>query len=803
MQATDPRGDVGLRLAGAAAAWLGGIALQLGQPVLWPLEAYAGVAVVGACLLLVAAATAPRRRAWRAALALPGLLLIAHALTGARAVERLAPTLPAALEGRDVVVTGVVASLPQVGPSGVRFLFDVETAHAAAGVPPRLALGWYRPWHDDGAAFAPADELRAGDRWRFTVRLRRPHGHVNPHGHDHELWLFERGVRATGHVRTVRDAAPPQRLARAVGHAVERLRQRVRDAIEARVADPRAAGVLAALAVGDQGAIERDDWDLFRDTGVAHLMSISGLHVTMFAWLAGLAIGAAWRRSARLPLAVPAPLAARVGGLAAAVAYAVVAGWGVPAQRTVWMLATASLLPLAGARWPWPLLLLAAAVVVSTLDPWALLQPGFWLSFVAVALLMASDAGASRQATPRQDRLAAALGGVRRGLRTQLVATLGLAPLTLVFFRQVSLVGFVANLAAIPVVTLLVTPLALLGTLAPPLWSVGAWLSAGLSDALGWLAALPGAVWFAAAASPWAQAAGLVGGALAVAPLPRWLRLLALPLLLPLAWPAAVRPEPGRYELIAVDVGQGTAVVVRTHRHTLVYDAGPRYAPGSGDAGERIVLPLLRALGERAIDRLVLSHRDADHTGGAAALLRALPVRAVASSFDDAPVPAPAAGSGERCADGQRWEWDGVRFELLHPPPGEGGARPNALSCVLRIDDGRHRALLAGDIEREQEARLVAEHGAALRADWLLVPHHGSRTSSTPAFIDAVQPRVAVVQAGYRNRFGHPAPDVVARYRERGVEVRESADCGAYVWADGVGHCERARVPRYWRAPAQ
>ena len=247
---------------------------------------------------------------------------------------------------------------------------------------------------------------------------------------------------------------------------------------------------------------ERDDWDLFRDTGVAHLMSISGLHVTMFAWLAGLAIGAAWRRSARLTLAVPAPLAARVGGLAAAVAYAVVAGWGVPAQRTVWMLATASLLPVAGARWPWPLLLLAAAVVVSALDPWALLQPGFWLSFVAVALLMASDAGASPQATPRQGRLAAALGGARRGLRTQLVATLGLAPLTLVFFGQVSLVGFVANLAAIPVVTLLVTPLALLGTLAPPLWSVGAWLSAGLSDALGWLAALPGAVWFAAAAPP-------------------------------------------------------------------------------------------------------------------------------------------------------------------------------------------------------------------------------------------------------------------------------------------------------------
>ncbi len=554
------------------------------------------------------------------------------------------------------------------------------------------------------------------------------------------------------------------------------------------------------------GNHERDDWELFRDTGVAHLMSISGLHVTMFAWLAGIGLGALWRRSPALVLACPAPMAARLGGLLAAVAYAVVSGWGVPAQRTVWMLATATLLPLAGVRWPWPLLLLAAAVVVAALDPWALLQPGFWLSFTAVGLLMVSDAGAARGVAGAavagwRGVVHALVASARRGVRTQFIATLGLAPLTLVFFQQVSLVGFVANLVAIPVVTLLVTPLALLGSLAAPLWSAGAWLSTRLADGLGVLAALPGSVWVGAAVPWWVQAAGLAGGALAVSPLPRMLRLLAVPLALPLLWPVPVRPEAGRFELLALDVGQGTAVLVRTQRHTLLYDAGPQYAPGS-DAGQRVVLPLLRAQGERALDRLVLSHRDSDHVGGAATLLRALPVRELTASLDGAHGLMSGAAESTRCEAGQQWTWDGVRFEVLHPRREDYGRamKPNALSCVLRVSDGRHSAMLTGDIERDQEAVLVAAHGAALRSDLLLVPHHGSRTSSTPAFLDAVQPRVAVAQAGYRNRFGHPAPDVMARYRERGIELRATPDCGAFRWAGGAGGCERERAPRYWRA---
>ena len=303
--------DTGWRLVGLALAWLAGVALHLQQRALWPLALYAGLLAAGALCLVAAWRW---RRAF--ALALLGALLAGAGASGWRASLRLADGLAPGVEGHDVVVTGIVASLPQLGASGLRFRFEVESAAlggAPAVVPPLLALGWYQGFDDDAALSAPQRELRAGQRWRWTVRLRQPHGNLNPHGYDYELNLFEQGVRATGYVRD----APALLLERAAGYPVERLRQRVRDAIYASLPDRRAAGVLAALAVGDQGAIERDDWDLFRNTGVAHLMSISGLHITMFAWLAGLGVAALWRRSARASLWLPVPHAARWGGLLA------------------------------------------------------------------------------------------------------------------------------------------------------------------------------------------------------------------------------------------------------------------------------------------------------------------------------------------------------------------------------------------------------------------------------------------------------------------------------------------------------
>jgi competence protein ComEC len=557
----------------------------------------------------------------------------------------------------------------------------------------------------------------------------------------------------------------------------------------------------------------------------------------MFAWLAGRLIGALWRRSERLATLVPAQSAGRWGGLAAAAAYALLAGWAVPAQRTVAMIAAFVWLSGAGRRWPLHLILLAAAAAVALLDPWALLQPGFWLSFVAVALLAAASPSEAAQAlgspsgnSPRAAASLVGLGGrwrelarqpwaartwaaARGGVRTQAVATVGLAPLTLLFFQQVSVVGFAANLAAIPLVTLLVTPLVLLGVLVPPLWSLAAWLLQALTGYLAWLAALPVAVWSAAAPPAWALAAGLAGGALAVLPLPWHMRALALPLMLPMLAPPVARPAPGQWEAVFVDVGQGNAVLVRTHRHLLVYDTGPMVTPES-DAGTRVLVPLLRARGERQVDLLMLSHRDTDHVGGAASLLAAWPVRALASSLaPDHPLRAQAMPH-RRCDAGLRWTWDGVDFEVLHPGADDheraagGATKSNALSCVLRVGPpaasraGAGVLLLTGDIEAAQEAALVARHGDALASEVLLVPHHGSRTSSSAGFLDAVAPRVAVVQAAYRSRFGHPAPEVLARYAARGIEVVRSDRCGAWTRPpQGPGFCQREVARRYWHHP--
>jgi competence protein ComEC len=809
--------DHGWRLTALALAWLCGVAAQLQERALMPWSSYAAIAAVGViCFAL--------QRVWKPrgvfALTVLALALLGFSATGGRAWVHWNDRLPAALEGRDIQVTGVVASLPQRSSAGLRFSFDVEQAlldGQALKLPSNLSLGWYAGFHEDAVLSGPQRELGAGQRWRFTVRLRQPHGNLNPHGFDYELLLFEQGVGATGYVRD--DVT--LMLDASAAHPVERWRQRVRDAVEARIPDRRTAGVISALVVGDQSAIARDDWDLFRITGIAHLISISGLHVTMFAWVAGLLVAAAWRRSERLALWLPTPQAARWGGLIAALAYAVFSGWGVPSQRTVWMLATVTVLQTLSRRWPWPLVLLTAAVVVSAFDPWALLQPGFWLSFMAVGLLMSSSVAdkdeAERAAKPPGWRggMAALQGSMGQGLRTQVIATVGLTPLSVVFFQQVSVVGLLANLAAIPLVTLVITPLAMLGVLIAPLWTLAAWVVQVGVMGLSWLARFPVAVWTVPVAPMWAQAAGLLAAVLLVVPLPWRVRALALPLALPLLMPPSVLPPEGQFEMVAADVGQGTSVLVRTHNHLLVFDAGPQYSRDS-DAGQRVLLPLLRSRGEARIDRLVLSHRDTDHVGGAPALLGGYAITDMLSSLEVGhPLHEQAAlrkVPSQRCEAGQRWTWDGVRFAVLHPLPGDYDRklRSNAMSCVIRVESSpingkTHSVLLTGDIEKAEEASLLSLHGAALKTDVLIVPHHGSKTSSTSAFLDAVQPDVAVFQAGYRNRFGHPANEVVSRYRARNITEIDSPGCGAWSWQGqseaNAAVCQRQSNRRYWHHP--
>lgn len=709
---------------------------------------------------------------------------------------RMAETLPEALEGRDTEVIGVITSLPQRFERGVRFEFAPEQVLVAdTRLPSRLLIAWYGGFSPESRT--PDPEVHAGERWRFNLRLRRPHGGANPHGFDYEAWLLQQGIRATGYVRPPREESEPRRLATFVATPrtlVERARERIRARLETALADMPHGGVIVALAVGDQRAIDGPDWDLFTRTGVGHLMSISGLHVTMIASLAAWLAFASWRRAPRLMLALAAPRAAAVAGLAAAFGYCLLAGFAVPAQRTLFMLAVAAWALWRGWFGSGLRVLVIALALVCLLDPWAPLAPGLWLSFGAVAILMVAGAG-----------IAAREHWLRAALRAQFAVTLGLVPLSLLLFQQISLVGPLANAVAIPMVSFVVTPLALLAAIVPveALALAAHGVLAILMSMLDWLGGQPWAVWQRAVPPLWTVGLALAGTIWMLTPWWIHWRMLGAIWVLPLLAHTAPVPKPGDLWLHVLDVGQGLAVVARTHTHSLVFDAGPRYTP-EADGGNRVVVPFLRGEGVSRIDALVLSHDDSDHTGGARSVMAALePRQTYLPRADIGARLVPERRSAQRCARGMKWDWDEVRFEFLSPPSSSSATRDNDLSCVLAISAHGRRVLLTADIEAAAESELMAS-GTDLRADVMLVPHHGSRTSSTPAFLDAVGARDALLAVGYRNRFRHPASDVMARYAERGIAVHRTDRDGALtlrIEPEGPTlEGWRATRPRYWHA---
>ena len=714
---------------------------------------------------------------WRA-LVLIGAVLLGFAWAGGYAYWRLADMLPAEWEGRDIEVTGVVAELPQRFERGVRFVFAPETANAP--VPSRIVLSWYRQFQPEieeegDEESAPAGALtlpQAGERWTFVVRLKRPHGNLNPHGFDYEGWLFERGIRATGYVRK---SALTGRHENA-GLPVERLREAARARIQRALSDQPYAGVLTALAIGDQQAIAPELWRLFAATGITHLMSISGLHVTMLGGLVAWLVFALWRRSPKLPLILPAQKAAAAAGFIGAFAYALLAGFGVPAQRTLYMLGVVVVALMSGRHVTAPTVLGAALLLVLLLDPWAVQAAGFWLSFGAVALIFYVANG---RLGPGHWLLA--------WLRTQWAITLGLIPLLLALFQQFSLVSPFANALAIPLVSLLVTPLTLLGSLPGFAWALDLahLLLIPLMEFLHWLAGWPGALWQQHAPPPWAVPLALLGAAWLLLPRgfpARWAGAL---LFLPLFLIVPERPAPGALTVTVLDVGQGQAVHVQTATHDLMFDAGPSFGTQS-DAGSRILVPYLRAAGVRRLDTLIVSHADKDHAGGADSLLAAVPLSAVE----------------RRCSDGQGWEWDGVRFRVLHPLETDYDDRrsTNALSCVLKIESRHGSVLIPADVEGRAETELLARHGADLHADILLAPHHGGKKTASPDFVAAVGAREVIFPVGYRNRFGHPHPDVLSRFA--GTRIHRTDAHGAVrvrITAAGmnVRHVREDRQ-RYW-----
>jgi competence protein ComEC len=813
-------------MAAALTAFVAGV-LLLQQCGSLPSAAWLA-AIAGGVAASMAAAVALRRRsaARRRVLVCLAATLAGFGYAAAVAQMRLSDQLDFGDEGSDVELTGVVAALPAWSEQGVRFAFDVQSVEPPEiHVPEHIALTWYQP----------PEFPRPAEQWRFKARLRRPHGNFNPGGFDAELWMLEQGVRATGYVRDGKADIAPARLRDTVWRLsplIDRARDRLRERLEQALAQRRYGGVIIALVMGDQGLIEQADWTLFNRTGISHLVSISGLHITMIAAMVALAAGALWRRSGRLLQRWPVPSVRAVAGTAGALGYCLLAGWGVPAQRTFVMLATIAAALMLRLRPPAFTVLAAAAAVVCLWDPWAVTAPGFWLSFGAVACIFLCmhgrlappqpvDRGQEPEPGHRASRwlrrVAHGVGhSMREAARVQAAVTIGLVPLTLALFQQISPVSPLANAIAIPLVSYAVTPLALLGaamgSLGGPLQAPGLALLLlshalfeHLARVLAWMVQLPYA-WVAFAAPPiWAVALAGVAIAWLLAPAGWPLRWVAGAWLLPaLAWPPD-RPAPGALWVTALDVGQGMALVLETARTTLVFDTGPRQG-ADVDAGARVIIPYLRSRGIDRLGLLVISHLDADHSGGAISLLDSVQVERVLTSVAPAHELLRSARGVQRCEQGQQLRVGDLALTVLSPPASLyelPRATTNARSCVVQARIGASRVLLTGDVPARQEAAMVAAYGAALSSQLMVAPHHGSRSSSSEALIQAVRPTWASVQAGYRSRFGHPHPLVLWRYRQAGVRVVRSDWSGAARWrfdVDGSSTLEQWRLDhgRYW-----
>lgn len=710
-----------------------------------------------------------------------GALLAGAAWAALHATWSMHAQLPVAWEGREAKVIGTVIGLPEPQARRTRFLFRVDDG---AGQPAPLQgrllrLSWYDDF--DATGIGPRKHLGAGERWQLHLRLRAPRGLANPGGVDTERYAAAQRISAMGYVR---DAAGARRLAE--GHGIDAWRGRMSTRIAAVVPD-RHARFVQALALGDTRGLDDHDWQTLRATGLTHLIAISGFHVGMVAGACALGVAGLWWTIPLLARRVPRPQAAGAAALLGAFAYAAAAGFALPTVRTVLMIAVVVLARVARRHVRIADTLALAMLAVLVFDPLSLLAAGFWLSFGGVAWLAWC--------------LPASLHWAKAFLPAQGVATVGLLPLTAVLFSQASLAGPLANLVAIPWWSLVIVPLSLLGTgleTLQPGMGAWAWRAAAACFAPSWqmfgqVAEHRYALWWLPESPTWALWLALAGGFWLL--LPRGVpgKSLALLLWLPLLWPDRERPREGEVELVVIDVGQGLSALVRTAHHALLFDAGPAVEEGF-DAGERAVVPTLRALGVSRLDALVVSHGDNDHAGGVDAVRDSLPVRTVLAP-PGSPVDARAA-----CIAGAAWTWDGVRFRFLHPGlhfPYLG----NEASCVLKVETPQGGILLPGDIGAIVERGLVHRDAEALRAEVVVLPHHGSAGSSDPAFIAATSPRLVLNASGAGNRFGHPRAEVVARWRRRGAEVVDTQSGGALrIWlgADGLQLRERRHDRAHW-----
>ncbi|MBU3578437.1 DNA internalization-related competence protein ComEC/Rec2 [Polynucleobacter sp. 73C-SIWE] len=744
-------------------------------------------------------------------LAILSLMFVLGFAWNARYAEnRLSNLLSSEMEGKDLTIEGRIVALPQGNSAGAKFAFEID--ESVNHLPKRIYLSWQPAWRNPQVI----PEVVPGQRWRFKVKLKRPYGSLNPYTFDFERWSFHQDFGASGSIRS-----GELLLSKDIGLTefelrMELARWSLRKKIQKLLPeDARYAGVIIALVMGDQNAIDQEDWQIFNATGIGHLISISGLHVTMLAGVGASIAAFIWRRRS-WPLLIPVGKVAASAGFLTAFVYAWLAGFQIPAQRTMYMVGVVAFALWSGRNprsfdiWWW------ALALVLLIDPMAPYTPGFWLSFGAVAAIlyaMSDSSGLLGIPTGKEleihwtDRLLQAL---REACRVQAVVTIALLPFTLYWFYQVSVVSPLANAFAIPLVSYVVTPLAIAGALLPEF--IGRWLLLPahmameyLAVVLDWMASWNWSIIWAKQPEWWGLLLSGIGIIYAIRPgelKHHWKsRALALSLSMPMFVPQwnYLNHSPlaaGEFRATVLDIGQGTAVLLETANRNLLYDTGPIQGKRD-DAGQRVILPYLRGRGIDQIDRMVISHSDSDHIGGAATLLKQIQFDSMMGSL---PSNNPLLQNLQvrkipsiPCRFGQRWIWNDVEFIVWHPDEetlfeGEYPRKPNEMSCVLEVRNQKNSFWLTGDVEKQGEADMV-ERLNQLRLEELsdkrlifMAPHHGSKTSSSLELLKNLEPDQAFAQNGYRNRYGHPHPTVSARYRDLKILFHQTPITGAQVW---------------------
>jgi len=723
--------------------------------------------------------------AWRMP-ALPRTVLIAaigFLWAGLFASMNMEDQLPKRLEGQDLLLEGRVVSIPKQGERTLRF----DYATNIEGRSYRIRLNWYN---------LHGRQPQANETWRLRVKLKRRYGFMNPGGFDYERLLFRQGVDATGYVR--RDDSNevlPETVTDFGGNIILAMRNYVSSRLGEQLGDHSRRGLIEALAIGHRTYISNAEWDILTRTGTNHLVAISGLHIGLIAGLVYVLMQFIFSRSVWIVTRCPAQVLAAVCALLAAIIYSALAGFAIPTQRALIMVGVFMLAIIMRHETTVSRVLMTALLGILLIDPLAVVDYGFWLSFGAVAIIAFTLSG----------RL-----GIGKKLfhlgKIQLVIAIGMLPLMLVFFQQASLVAPLANMIAVPWISLVTVPVTLVGTitldglpfLSELAFTVSSWSLDMLVAVLNGLSQMEMATYETHSPHAWTLLPAMAGIAWLLMPRGTPSRWLGICFLLPMLLIARQGPERGVVNIILLDVGQGLSVFVRTQHHSLVYDTGPRFSD-SFNTGKAVIVPVLKHEDIKLLDTLIVGHGDNDHSGGADSVLSGIQVDTVLTGAQKGRWHHERA---EACHAGQRWRWDGVLFEILSPHDDErrGG---NNNSCVLRISTPDQALLIPGDIEHATEQKLVNKYAARLKSDVLIAPHHGSKTSSSQDFLDAISPAVILIPNGYRNRFGFPHPDVTRRYDEKGISWYETATEGAISLVMGKSGLPepiswRNKAKRYW-----